>query len=93
MILLCTILWIISLSIHAAADLRMQRISGFERLALPRWILAFRWVCPLLGLWLCASESLSTALFVWLGAFSVAAILIAVGWAIGARWKQAGKQF
>lgn len=92
MIFICCLLWTVSLSIQAAADLRMQRISGFERLVLPRWVMIFRWICPLTGLWLCANESLSTAIFVWLGTFSVAAVLVAVGWATGSRWKQIRKR-
>ncbi|GBR34140.1 hypothetical protein AA3266_1677 [Gluconobacter kondonii NBRC 3266] len=48
----------------------------------------FRFVLPLVTLALCFAERASTAVPVWIATFSVAGLLVALGWAGLARYRE-----
>ncbi|NHN89069.1 hypothetical protein [Acetobacter conturbans] len=87
MIVLCSVLWIVSLSVQAVSEPRMLRIARREAVAPALTVRLMRWV-SLVGLLLCLYQRPSTALFVWLGSFSIATVVVALGWA----WRYRGVQ-
>ncbi|EHH68858.1 hypothetical protein [Gluconobacter morbifer] len=82
---LSTLLWTITLFLQALSEPKMQRYAHIVFTPSSMRSKAIRWICPLLALGLCVYSRPSTALPVWCGTFSAAALIVAVGWALHAR--------
>lgn len=88
MIALCIFLWSLFLLLQACHEPKMLR---FARLQKPAWLQrtrALRFVLPPVVLGVCVAERASTAIPVWVATFSVAALLVALGWSGLARYRE-----
>lgn len=87
-IVLCTFLWSLFLLLQACHEPKMLR---FARIQKPAWLQRVgggRFVLPLVALVLCFAERASTAIPVWVATFSIAGLLVALGWAGLARYRE-----
>ncbi|MBF0852538.1 hypothetical protein [Gluconobacter wancherniae] len=64
---------------------KLLHCARFDRNIAPRGSMVIRFGAPFIALMLCVYSRASTALPQWVGTFSLAAIIVAVGWAIMAR--------
>ncbi|KXV45155.1 hypothetical protein AD943_00345 [Gluconobacter roseus] len=66
----------------------MLRIAHLQRPAFLKPVRWTRFALPVLALMLCFLERASTAVLVWAATFSLAAVLVALGWSALARYRE-----
>lgn len=87
-ILICVLLWSLSLSLQAFQEPKMLRFARLQRPSFPKGVGGLRFALPVLALILCFVDRASTAVLVWAGTASVAALVVALGWAAFARYRE-----
>jgi len=87
-VFLCTLLWSLSLLLQALHEPKMLRIAHLQRPSFPKAVGWTRFTLPVLALMLCFLERASTAVLVWAATFSLAAILVALGWSALAHYRE-----
>lgn len=85
---LCMVFWLLGLGLQAACEHKMLRFARLPEEILPRPARIGRVVFPLLGLVIAFWLEPITAIFLWVGAFSMASVIVALVWAILARYQE-----
>jgi len=86
-VFLCTLLWSLSLLLQALHEPKMLRTAYLQRPSFPKAVGWTRFALPVLALVLCFLERASTAVLVWAATFSLAAVLVALGWSVLAGYR------